>query len=92
MPPSAYEITCDSCGGSNIEWSELEGCVWCRDCKIDTPGNEGIFNGPISLQACELFGISFDRIDLKTGKRMYMAIEKDKLIWSFSSAKDIKQR
>ncbi len=79
--PTVYEISCDSCGGNNIEWSEFEGMIWCYDCKIDTPGNDGLFSGPIGLEVCRLLGISFDRIDIKTGKRSYMKVVKDKLVW-----------
>jgi len=47
--PTAYEISCDKCNGSNITWSEYEKMIWCYDCEIDTEGNGGIFNGPILL-------------------------------------------
>ena len=79
--PEMYEISCDSCGGNNITWSEFEGMLWCFDCKIDTPGNEGIFDGPIPLEICKMLGISFDRIDLETGERLYMKQVEDKLVW-----------
>lgn len=79
--PQVYEITCDLCGGSNIEWSEFEHMIWCYDCKKDTPGNSGIFDGPIGIKLCALLGMSFDRIDLKTGERLYMTSRGNKTIW-----------
>ena len=68
--PRVYEISCDLCEGSNITWSEFEHMIWCFDCKKDTPGKGGIFDGPIPLGCCNLLGIRFDRINIKTGKIM----------------------
>ncbi len=79
-PPSVYGIRCDQCGGK-VEWSEFEECVWCPKCQIDTIGSDGVFSGPIPLQACRLLGISYDRIDLETGKILRMKLENDKLVW-----------
>ena len=70
MKPTAYEISCDLCGGTNIHWSEFEHMIWCYDCEKDTPGNPGIFDGPIPIKLCEMLGMSFDRIDLTTGERI----------------------
>ena len=67
--PARYEITCDLCGGANITWSEYEHLIWCYDCENDTAGTGGIFDGPIPLGAMELFGLSLDMVDLKTGQR-----------------------
>ena len=69
-PPPIYEMSCDKCGGLNITWSEFEHMIWCYDCKIDTPGNPGVFDGPIPINTAGLLGMSFDRISLKTGKRI----------------------
>jgi len=63
--PYEYEIACDKCGGSNIEWSEFEHKIWCYDCKIDTDGNGGLFDGPVSITVCRLLGVSFARYYLK---------------------------
>ena len=79
--PKIYGISCDRCGGLYLEWSEFEGCAWCPTCQIDSPGTSGIFEGPIPFDVCVLLGISFDRIDLKTGKRMIMAIKDGKMNW-----------
>ena len=68
--PTTYEIHCDRCGGSNLEWSEYAGMVWCYDCQIDTKGDGGIFAGPIAIKLMEMLGISLDRIDLATGQRL----------------------
>lgn len=80
LPPAAYEITCDVCGGP-VEWSEYEGRVWCKKCGKDVKGTGGIFNVPVPIQACEFLGISFDRVDLATGRRLYMKVKDDKCVW-----------
>jgi hypothetical protein len=66
LPPVAYDITCDKCGGTNIYWSEFEKKIWCFDCKIDTDGTGGIFYGPIPIHAAYMLGLTFDRFNLKT--------------------------
>ena len=89
MKPDQYKISCDICTGSNIEWSEYDGMIWCYDCEKDTKGSEGIFGGPIPVMhslpelvnALSLFGLSLDRIDLKTGKRLYMHVAGNKITW-----------
>lgn len=83
MKPQSYEISCDLCGGSNIEWSEYEHMIWCYDCKKDTRGNGGVFDGPIPLGAAKLMGLSFDRIDLATGERLYETVTKNgRIYWT----------
>jgi len=62
--PAQYEIHCDKCNGTNIEWSEFEKLIWCYDCKIDTKGTEGIFGGPIPVDTCAVLGINLDRYDM----------------------------
>lgn len=62
--PRDYEICCDKCKGHNIQWSEFERMIWCYDCKIDTRGDEGVFDGPIPMQCSELMGMRFDRYDM----------------------------
>lgn len=82
MLPTAYEIHCDRCGGNNITWSEFEKLIWCFDCRINTPGTGGIFDGPIPLEVAKMLGVTFDKIDLKTKKLLKMTITKSgKLIW-----------
>lgn len=73
--PKDYQMSCDKCGGTNIEWSEFEGHIFCYDCKIDTPGNKGIFDGPIPIHAAKILGMSFDRIDLQTHKLLKFNFE-----------------
>lgn len=63
--PAEYEIACDKCNGTNIDWSEFEHMIWCHDCKIDTRGNEGIFGGPIPVQLAGILGMSFDRYEME---------------------------
>jgi hypothetical protein len=81
MKPQSYEITCDLCGGSNLEWSEFEHMVWCYDCQKDTLGEGGLFNGPIPLHLCFELGFSFDRIDIAIGKRLYLHEQNGHLEW-----------
>lgn len=81
MKPTAYEISCDICGGHNITWSEYEKRIWCYDCQKDTLGNEGIFDGPIPINVCQILGFSLDRVDIKTGKRLVMQEINGKLEW-----------
>lgn len=74
--PAIYSIACDKCGGVHIDWSEYEHQIWCYDCKIDTPGSPGIFDGPIPIGAAEILGVRFDRIYLKTDKLYKMVTTK----------------
>lgn len=65
--PKEYEIECAKCGGHNIEWSEWDGHIWCYDCKKDikiTKRTNGVFGGPIPIQAAALVGMCFDRWDM----------------------------
>jgi len=74
LPPTSYDMRCDKCWsgklddrtGTNIAWSEYEHKIWCYDCKIDTEGFKGIFDGPIPIQTSYLLGITFDRFNLET--------------------------
>ena len=79
--PVSYEMSCDKCGGINITWSEWEGCIWCYDCKIDTRGNGGIFDGPIPLEVTKLFGISFNRYYFRDKTVRKMEVKGNKLVW-----------
>ena len=79
--PQEYEIKCDLCGGDNIEWSEFESMIWCYDCQKDTRGDGGVFDGPIPMKASQLLGMNFDRIDLKTGARLYCTQVGNKITW-----------
>lgn len=81
MKPTVYEISCDICGGNNLAWSEFEHLVWCRDCRKDTPGNGGIFNGPIPLNLCKMMGISFDKIEIPSGDRLYEHNDGQSIYW-----------
>lgn len=67
--PKEYEIPgCQECGNSDPDWSEFKGRLWCQNCKVDfVPASGGLFDGPISVKACELLGIYFDEINLDTG-------------------------
>lgn len=79
--PTVYMVICNYCGGIDIDWSEFEGRIWCHACHCDVPGSSGIFDGPIPMEICDVFGIRFDRLELRTGKILRMAIENGKVIW-----------
>ena len=64
--PAKYDITCNVCGGTNIDWSEYEHRIWCYDCKLDLPGTPGIFDGPIPIGIMEILGAPLWRIYLKS--------------------------
>lgn len=82
LKPPRYEIRCDLCGGTNITWSEFEHRIWCFECKKDTPGTGGIFDGPIPLEVCKMLGVSFDKIQIPSGKILEMKETKTgKLYW-----------
>ena len=68
--PQVYEIAaCPACGNDDPDWSEWQDHCWCQKCKKDyIPTHHGIFDGPVAVRACEMLGIYFDRIDLKTHK------------------------
>lgn len=64
--PSSYQMNCDLCGGSHIEWSEYARMIWCYDCNIDTKGSNGIFGGPVPVTVAQVLGMSFDVYDMET--------------------------
>lgn len=74
--PYEYEITCDKCGGIDIEWSEFEGKIWCYSCEIDTRGTEGVFGGPIPIGCATILGMSFDRWDME--KKRVLTYDEEK--------------
>lgn len=83
--PTVYEISCDRCGGSNITWSEYRRMIWCFNCQVDTLGNGGIFDGPVPIGVCNILGVYFDRIHLKTGRILKEQISPSgkRIIWKF---------
>lgn len=69
QPPSTYEIAPCACGNHDTQWSEFKGRLWCAKCAVDfVPEHNGIFDGPIPVMTSQLLGISFDRVNLETGK------------------------
>lgn len=67
--PKEYEMAGCECGNEDPDWSEWREHLWCAKCKKDfIPKHNGIFDGPVAVNASELMGIYFDRIDLKTNK------------------------
>lgn len=82
MKPWEYQISCDKCGGHNIEWSEYEHKIWCYDCQIDTDGDGGIFDGPIPVMISELLGISFARLYFRDKTIRYPVVRNHKIIYT----------
>jgi hypothetical protein len=67
--PAVYEISGCKCGNNDPDWSEFEGHLWCATCQIDfIPEHNGIFDGPIPVNAMRLLGAPVDRICLVTGE------------------------
>lgn len=65
--PAVYEIAPCECGNADPDWSEYAGRLWCKACKKDfVPAHNGIFDGPIAVNACRMMGIVFDRYVIKT--------------------------
>ena len=64
--PKSYDMYCDKCNGTNITWSEYEHKIWCYDCKIDTNGTPGIFDGPIPILSPDILGFSLWRYYIKS--------------------------
>jgi len=96
--PLVYEMRCDKCWdkdensntGMNIAWSEFEGCIWCYDCKIDTPGFGGLFDGPIPIGITKMLGISFFRAYFKSKNLMKpVTNKKGKIIYRRCSTKEV---
>ena len=85
--PQEYGITCDLCGGDNIAWSEFEHMIWCHDCQKDTPGTSGVFNDILPIHLARLLGMCFDRIELKTGERLYWTRHGQRYLWCHKKPK-----
>jgi hypothetical protein len=71
LPPSVYDMTCNTCGGSNLWWSEYEHHIWCYDCEVDFIADDphaGVFGGFIPIHTSYMLGLVFDRFNLETGK------------------------
>ena len=98
--PTTYDIRCDRCWdgdlnetGTNIDWSEYEGMIWCYDCKKDIGGFGGIFDGPIPMGTMEILGVSLNRIYLKSGKMFKPVNTKDgkDIVYRQCSKEDMKK-
>lgn len=67
--PKDYGISGCDCGNLDPDFSEYEHMLWCPVCQKDfTPANNGIFDGPVLVNACRLLGIDFRRYNLETGE------------------------
>ena len=69
-PPKVYGVAlCPKCGDNDTEWSEYAEHIWCYNCEEEyIPAHWGIFDGPISPGVCKTLGISFDRVEIATGR------------------------
>jgi hypothetical protein len=67
--PFMHEIAPCSCGNEKTQWSEYAKHLWCSKCEKDfIPEHNGIFDGPIAFHAARMLGLTFDRVNLLTGK------------------------
>jgi len=65
--PIAYSMAGCSCGNQNVKWSEYADHLYCEKCQLNfIPKHNGIFEGPIKVNAAIMSGISFDRVNLLT--------------------------
>jgi hypothetical protein len=87
--PKDYEIECNLCHGTNIQWSEYEHNIWCYDCKKDVKGTEGVFGGPVPIEAAALLGMRFDCYDMI--KKKIIPFKLDDVL-SLPRLKEIKPR
>lgn len=57
------------CGNHATQWSEFAKHLWCDACEVDfVPAHNGIFDGPIPVRAAMMLGMSFDRMNMETGR------------------------
>ena len=71
--PKEYDIASCSCGNVETQWSEWQGHLWCAKCEKDfVPEHNGIFDGPIPVNAAAMLGLCFDRYYLRS-KRVFTA-------------------
>jgi hypothetical protein len=61
--------------------------IWCYDCKVDTPGNGGVFDGPISINLMEMLGIPLHRWNMKKQRIEYIRVCGNKVKWFAREAK-----
>lgn len=67
--PKDYGIAGCPCGNENPYWSEYADMLWCPACQKDfVPEHNGIFDGPIPVNAAYLMGIDLRRVNLQTGE------------------------
>lgn len=67
LRPREYEMGPCVCGNPDPDWSEFQGHVWCPVCQIDfIPEENGVFGGPIPINAAHLMGLCFATINIET--------------------------
>lgn len=66
--PASFELAPCACGNHATQWSEFAKHLWCARCELDfVPEHNGVFDGPIPINAALMLGMSFDRMNLETG-------------------------
>lgn len=85
MRPNEYDVAGCPCGNVDPDWSEFAGHLWCQKCQKDfIPEHNGVFDGPIPINAAALMGLNFAQFNIKTGKvrdlntRMKLTAERQK--------------
>ena len=69
QPPAAFDMAPCICGNSATTWSEFDKHLRCDTCGKDfVPAHRGVFDGPIRFRTAHLEGLSFDRINLRSGE------------------------
>lgn len=69
QPPAAFGMAPCTCGSSATAWSQFDKLLRCDTCgKEFVPAHRGVFDGPIRFRTAHLEGLSFDRLNLRTGE------------------------
>lgn len=65
LQPREYEISGCPCGNEDPGWSEFKHHLWCEKCQKDfIPESNGVFDGPIPVNACHMMGLCFAEVNL----------------------------
>lgn len=66
--PDYFEIKCPKCSGTNLDWSEYAGHIWCYDCKEDYSDYVSPFSGPVPIEVATILGIDMRIYNMETGE------------------------
>jgi hypothetical protein len=78
--PAQHSISCTKCNGSNLDWSEWHGHVWCHDCEIDFKDYHSVLSGPVPMHLVTLLGVSVDSYDMVSEKISHYSLEKREFV------------